>query len=285
MCSCGVCSAGSGCFLWCVIPPISRMFIDKYRIGVLGDAFTLDGPPSWYAINMKFPTFSIFRPFRRTANILMMTAPAPKGSITINLDTNEAVIKYVKLTFLVEAEDAVAYYDMQGGRQDTWLWWGEESSPGRDSAPSAIILGCFGSIPCLWKEQIDDLPGRIRAHREQLVKAVPIRSVLREMMRRQKGRGNEGKIRRDIKFPSERRIWDPGTWVRLTRTSLALRFWFRDTCGWIKVPNPRISASHSFTSNVLYALEGAVPFAEAGTFLPEHRRPCLMWNNICLFML
>ena len=49
----------------------------------------------------------------------MMTTPAPKGSITINLDTNEAVIKYVKLTFLVEAEDAVAYYDMQGGRQDT----------------------------------------------------------------------------------------------------------------------------------------------------------------------
>jgi hypothetical protein len=53
----------------------------------------------------------------------------------------------VKLTFLVEAEDAVAYYDMQGGRQDTWLRWGEESSPGRDSAPSAIVLGCFGSIP------------------------------------------------------------------------------------------------------------------------------------------
>ena len=68
---------------------------------------------------MKLPTSSIFRPCRRTANILMMTTPAPKGSITINLDTNEAVIKYVKLTFPVEAEDAVAYYDMQGGRQDT----------------------------------------------------------------------------------------------------------------------------------------------------------------------
>ena len=51
---------------------------------------------------MEFPTSSVFRPCRRRAAIRTMTTPNPKGSITINLDTNEAIIKYVKFIFLVE---------------------------------------------------------------------------------------------------------------------------------------------------------------------------------------
>jgi hypothetical protein len=47
------------------------------------------------------------------------------------------------------------------------------------------------------KEQIDDLLHRISGQREHLGAAVPTPSVLREMMRRQKGRENEGKIRRE----------------------------------------------------------------------------------------
>jgi hypothetical protein len=122
-----------------------------------------------------------------------MSTPNPKGSITLNLDTNKIEVKYVKLIFLIEMEDLVAYYDMQGGRRDTSQCWPEKSSSGRDGAPSAIILGFFGSHSTPLERTIDDLLPRIRGHREHLVTAVPTSSVRQEMTREQRKRRNKGR--------------------------------------------------------------------------------------------